>query len=97
MDTSAFKSSMNWENLKLKNLCDKQNNNDYKFELGCNILETQNKGSLICFNKNYLVGGNSQQTNKYFRCDEISLLENIISPIFEKNDGPRFRISNVGR
>ncbi len=81
---------MSWEKLQIK--FENETNEDYLFDVGCNVLQASAK-SLICFNKNFIFEKSS--SIQYFRVDEINLNTNTSITLFDKKDGPRFRITNV--
>jgi hypothetical protein len=76
------------------NLSEKE---EYRFEIGCNIQNISNK--ILCFNKNFDFEENYQNSgsikNSYFRCDELLLQASSIKNLYSKQDGPRFRMTNV--
>jgi len=103
------KQELYWEEIKIMYIANKtnQNSNDinnniqnhnhkeYIFEIGCHVLKSHSLNSFICFNKYMHLNQKVMNTNEYFKVDELNDLKNIAINLYNKCDGPRFRITSV--
>jgi hypothetical protein len=63
------------------------------FQIGFNIVPSFSKDSLLCFNQNYKL--ENLGNNQYYRVDEFNLIKKEMRMLYDKTDGPRYRITNV--
>jgi hypothetical protein len=73
---------------------------EYKFEIGCNIIPHED--GAICINRNFEFENsinfqNSQNSgnSNLFRIDKLNFTQKRAKKLFNKKEGPRFRITNV--
>jgi hypothetical protein len=87
-----------FEQIKIKmqsKLNDLNINEDYKFEIGCNIIPYENDA--ICLNRNFENDSSGLGSPSLFRVDKINFQTKTLLNLFSKKEGPRFRLTNVNK